>query len=301
MYALRDGAQTARSSSSTCLRSRLGAASEWCKVCLACIFRDKFSELMFYFSIPAVQAKNLEMLKSEAYRGMSTSVLQNVRYHFLPADSRQLYQLFNKSYGVNASSPPEVNLHSWLDPSSTAFRAEIFDAVFYYAGRAQKEERLKVCISTREMDEAAWCYAHSSQLIIDGTFGVCSSRLLLFIAMAVDERGKGIPIAFFLFSAPTGNRATHAGYNREILRELLAKWRDHLSRGRPCSFCPLVAITDTDPKERGALTDDWPQIWLLLCRFHVTCCWTNKRKQLFVGGDFWMQYMLRRIHEMQVR
>ncbi|KAF7971659.1 hypothetical protein HWV62_20624 [Athelia sp. TMB] len=112
------------------------------------------------------------------------------------------------------------------------------------------------------MDEAAWRYAHGKQLILDGTFGVCSSRLLLFIAMAVDDDGKGLPIAFFLFSAPTGNKATHTGYNRQIIGEVLAQWRDHLSSGRTCTFCPLVTITD--PKERGGLQDDWPDIWLLL-------------------------------------
>lgn len=203
-------------------------------------------------SIPAVQSKNLEMLRTLSYRGMGPTMPQNFRYHFLTSDVRQLYRLFTKSYGVDASSPPEMNLHSWLDPSSPSFRPDIYDAVFYYAGRSKKDERLKVCISTKEMDEAAWRYAHGGQLILDGTFGVCSSRLLLFIAMAVDEHGKGIPIAFFLFSAPTGNRATHAGYNRDIMRELLGKWRDHLSFGHLCLFFPLVAITDTDTKERGA-------------------------------------------------
>ena len=151
------------------------------------------------------------------------------------------------------------------------------------------------------MDEAAWKYVHGSQLILDGTFGVCSSRLLLFIAMGVDEEGKGIPVAFFLFSAPTGNRATHAGYNRDILRDLLAQWRDHLSLGRLIMFCPLVAITDTDPKERGALQDTWLEIWLLLCRFHVRSCWTNKRKKLLNGYQFWSNYMIRHMDELEIR
>ena len=49
------------------------------------------------------------------------------------------------------------------------------------------------------MDNAAWKYAHHSQLVLDGTFGVCTSRLLLFIALAQDKNGKGVPLAFFLF------------------------------------------------------------------------------------------------------
>ena len=62
------------------------------------------------------------------------------------------------------------------------------------------------------MDEPAWKYTHGKQIILDGTFGVHSSQMLLFIAMGIDEDGKGVSLALFLFPAPTGNRATHAGY-----------------------------------------------------------------------------------------
>ncbi|KAF7972050.1 hypothetical protein HWV62_19189 [Athelia sp. TMB] len=251
--------------------------------------------------IPAVQSKNLAMLAARSYRGMGDKIPLNVRYHFLTSDIRQLYRLFTKSYGVDISSSPAHNLHQWLDHSSPLFRPELLEAIFYYTARTQKDERLKVCISTRDMDDAAWRFAHNSQLILDGTFGVCSSRLLLFIAMAIDDDGKGTPIAFFFFSAPTGNKATHAGYNRDIIRELLRKWRDHLSIGRPCTFRPLVAITDTDTKERGGLQDAWEEIWLLLCHFHVSCCWANKRKKLFAGDDFWIQYAARHMHELDIQ
>jgi hypothetical protein len=245
------------------------------------------------------------MLHSHTYRDMKSydSSAANVRYEFLPSDASQLYRLFNKSHGVDVTIPPEQNLHNWVDPESPYFQAEIRDAIFSYEARSQKSERLKVCISTREMDEAAWKYAHHSQVILDGTFGVCSSRLLLFIAMGIDEQGKGVPLALFLFSAPTGNQATHAGYNREILRELLDKWKTHLSKGRDTIFCPYVAITDTDTKERGALQDVWPDIWLLLCRFHLRQCWTNRRKKILSGKDpnFWKQYALRRVQDLEVR
>ncbi|KAF7978440.1 hypothetical protein HWV62_624 [Athelia sp. TMB] len=213
----------------------------------------------------------------------------------------QLQHGASKSHGVDVTIPPEHNLNNWMDPNSPLFRPEIHQAIFHYAARTKKAERLKVCISTSDMDDAAWKYAHGSQLILDGTFGVCSSRLLLFIAMGIDEEGKGVPIAFFLFSAPTGNKATHAGYNREILRELLTSWRNHLSHGHPTSFRPLVAITDTDTKERSALLDVWLDIWLILCRFHVRQCWTNHRKKLFKELNFWQQYFLHRLLDIEVR
>lgn len=244
------------------------------------------------------------MLQDRAYRDMQSAdpLSANVRYEFLPSDTSNLYRLFNKSLGVDVTTPPEQNLHNWLDPQSPHFKPEIRNAIFDYEARTQKGERLKVSISTKEMDDAAWKYAHHKQIILDGTFGVCSSRLLLFIAMAIDEDGKGVPLALFLFSAPTGNQATHAGYNREILRELLGKWKLHLSKGRSTVFYPFVAITDTDTKERGALQDVWPDIWLLLCRFHVRQCWTNRRKKLMSkkDPDFWKQYVLRRAQALEV-
>ena len=149
---------------------------------------------------------------------------------------------------------PEQNLHNWLDIDGPYFQQSIYQSIFYYMARTHQNERLKVCISTSEMDEATWKYTHGKQIILDGTFGVCSSHMLLFIAMGVDEDGKGVLLALFLFSAPMGNRATHAGYNQEILWELLEKWKMHLSsKDSTAIFYPLVVITDTDPKERGAL------------------------------------------------
>ena len=135
------------------------------------------------------------------------------------------------------------------------------------------------------MKEAVWNYVHKKQLILDGTFGICDSRVLLFIALGVDESNKGVPLAFFLFSAPTGNRATHAGYDTEILHELLGKWRDSLGTKDGVAFTPSVAITDTDTKEQGALTLIWPHIWLILCKFHVRQCWTNHCKKVLKLGQ----------------
>ncbi|KZP27505.1 hypothetical protein FIBSPDRAFT_730771 [Athelia psychrophila] len=268
------------------------------------VYEVALAQLQQGASISVIQSTNMDMLRSRSYRGMSShhqTATSNVRYNFMPTDTCHLYRLYNKSHGVDVTIPPEHNLNDWLDPSSPSFRQEIHDAIFHYAARTEKGERLKVCISTPDMDDAAWKYAHGRQLILDGTFGVCSSRLLLFIAMGIDEEGKGVPLAFFLFSAPTGNKATHAGYNREILRELLTSWRGHLSRGRPTLFRPLVAITDTDTKERSALLDVWPELWLILCRFHVRQCWTNHRKKLFKEMNFWQQYFLHRLLDIEVR
>ena len=101
--------------------------------------------------------------------------------------------------------------------------------------------------------------------------------------MGVDENRKGVPLAFLLFSAPSGNRKTCAGYNTEIIAKLLNKWRDSLGRRNGESFEAWVAITDTDLMERGALILVFPRIWLLICRFHLRQSWRNHRNKVLKG------------------
>lgn len=227
------------------------------------------------------------MLKRRAYRGQNEDPTQaNHRYEILPGDFSGLYRRhYLQSYGIDVRHRPEYNIDDWLDPQSPKFKPDLAAAIFYYAARTESNDRLKVCISTTEMRDAAWKYCHRKQIIIDGTFGLCTSRLLLWIALGVDEAGAGVPVAMFLFSAPTGNKATHAGYNTDIITELLDRWNTWLGSRNNESFTPSVAITDTDPKERGALILVWINIILLLCRFHVRQCWTNRRKQLLPKGE----------------
>ncbi|KAG9218432.1 hypothetical protein CCMSSC00406_0007967 [Pleurotus cornucopiae] len=204
-------------------------------------------------------------------------------------------------HGVNVRNKPEINLHRWLDPAHPEFNRVLYEAIFYYMARTSESERLKVCIATPAMNDAAWRYGHHAQIVLDGTFGICSVRMLLFISLAIDENGKGIPLAFFLFSAPSGNRATHAGYNTDILYELLDKWRRNLSNTRR-TFIPYVAITDTDTKERGALLRVWPDICLLLCKFHLRQCWTNQRKRVLSNTpQFWKGHVEARLRALEVR
>lgn len=256
--------------------------------------------------------KNVDMLLRRAYRDqISVNPLEaNYRYELLTTDFASLYRKHNRQCGIDITVSPEYNLDNWLNPQHSDFKKDLHAAIFHYCARSEKNERLKVCISTEEMDNAAWVYGHNSQIILDGTFGVCSTRLLLFIVMGVDKHGRGVPLAMLLFSAPTGNRATHAGYNTQILTELLTSWNVHLSSKSGNAFSPYVAITDTDTKERAALIVVWPHIFLLLCRFHLRQCWTNKRKSLFpklkesqdynsAGSGFWREHIIGRIHQLE--
>ncbi|KAG8755470.1 hypothetical protein FRC11_006006, partial [Ceratobasidium sp. 423] len=125
-----------------------------------------------------------------------------------------------------------------------------------------------------------WRYGHHKQILLDGTFGVCDRRLLLFIVMGVDERNHGVPLTLPLFSAPAGNKSTSSGYDTSILIKLLAQWKEAVSSYSQREFKPTVAIKDTDFKERGALLDVFPDIRLLICRFHLHQAWTNHRRKV---------------------
>ena len=106
---------------------------------------------------------------------------------------------------------------------------------------------------------------------------------LLFILMGVDEKKKGVPLTFLLFSAPGGNQKTCAGYNMEIIRKLLQKWKNSLGICGGESFKPYVAINNTDLMERGALVLVFPRIWLLICKFHLHQCWKNHQCKVLKG------------------
>lgn len=112
-------------------------------------------------------------------------------------DHTSLYRQFSRQNGVDTGKAPQYNVDDWLNPESPSYNPTLTNAIFYYQAQTEAGECFKVCISTKDMFTAAWRYAHHSQLVLDGTFGVCSSRLLLFIALAQDNDGKGLTIAFF--------------------------------------------------------------------------------------------------------
>lgn len=150
-----------------------------------------------------IQATNRDTFSRQGYAQQPRPEdLAKVPYRWLirKTDTRSLYRQFNRLRGLRTVVPPHVNIDEWLDPASPSYNKDIAAAVFHYSARAHKDERFEVCLATSEMQRAAWKYCHGSQLILDGTFGVCDRKMLLFIAMGVDEGGRGVPVAFFLFS-----------------------------------------------------------------------------------------------------
>ena len=257
------------------------------------------------WSIAQIQKRNIDMLLAAGYRGQTQSLhSMNHRYELLSGDLSRLYRIhYRQTYGINVSTTPEQNIHNWLNPNSSHYCRDLSQCVFFYAARVEEADHFKICVATNEMRDAAWKYCHRQQVIIDGTFGVCTSRLLLWIAMGVNEQNHGVPVALFLFSAPTGNRATHAGYDTAILTELLHQWQTCLGVRNEEPFKPFVGMTDTDIKERGALIAVWPDISLLLCKFHVRQCWTNKRKSLKLNSlpPFWTGFIKQQLYGLEER
>ncbi|KAI0038559.1 hypothetical protein FA95DRAFT_1585462 [Auriscalpium vulgare] len=258
-------------------------------------------------SLTAIQARNIELHSNRQYREQaSTDPLRaNFRYELLPSDMRSLYRAHHLTQGIDVRTPPEMNIDLWMKPSSAKYRPDFHQSVFLYEARTATNDRFKLCICTPEMEEAAWMYVHESQLILDGTFGLSNVRILVWIAMGITKAGKGVPVVFMLFSAPSGAKATHAAYNTAVITELLLSWKTWMS-SRPLAkgrtFMPWMAITDADPKERGALIVVWPLIILLLCLFHLKQSWTNKRRILArtaVDVEKWKTVVMDGVHSLE--
>ncbi|KZT02331.1 uncharacterized protein LAESUDRAFT_662002 [Laetiporus sulphureus 93-53] len=236
-----------------------------------------------------IQDRNRSLVSCRSYPEMSSSAHYDVkapfRWFLEASDTRSLYRQHNRMHGVDTTVPAHINIDEWLDLMSPRYNSVLADAVFHYSPRASRGEHFEVCIATLKMREAAWQYANKSQIILDGTFGICDKKILLFIIMAIDEERKGIPLAFLQFSAPSGNHHTAAGYNTEVLERLLKKWKNSLEKSRSGPFMVYVAITDTDLMERGALVSVFSGIWLLICKFHLCQSWWNHRNKAVKGNS----------------
>lgn len=250
------------------------------------VFEVALKQLRGGAELSDIQELNRKLFRTFAYAGQPRDMRQSShRWLLRKTDTRSLYRQFNRIRGINVVQPAHVNVDDWLDSASPAYNAAFAEAFFHYSARATQDDRFEVCIATKQMKEASWTYAHDSQIILDGTFGLCDKKLLLFIVMGLDGQKRGVPLAFLLFSAPSGNQQTSSGYNTEILTRLLTHWRTSLGTRNGMSFSPRVAITDTDLKERGALLKVFTGLWLLICKFHLRQSWRNNRSRVLKGNS----------------
>ncbi|KAL1698226.1 hypothetical protein EV121DRAFT_218494, partial [Schizophyllum commune] len=134
----------------------------------------------------------------------------------------------------------------------------------------------ELIILTPGQQAAAWCFDHKNIVLTDLMFGFCSARTLLSILMVLDLKGRGLPIAFIIFTARKHARAVHADYDTEILTRLYGLFKTRLGKnsdGEEIQFS--IAVTDMDSRKRHALQHHWPAVYLLICVFHVWQAWCN--------------------------
>ncbi|EKM49404.1 uncharacterized protein PHACADRAFT_167239 [Phanerochaete carnosa HHB-10118-sp] len=227
------------------------------------VFKVALAQLKCSTDITEVQETNLRMARAHAYPGQpSVGNFSKSAYRWIlhAGNNCSLYRQFNRMHGVCTTTTAHINIDEWLNPDSPQYNCALANAVFYYGARTICEEWLKVCIATPEMREAAWKYAHHSQIILDGTFDVCNRKMLLFI-----------------------NKQTSAGYDTEILTKLLREWKLALGTKNGEAFTIYIAITDTDLMERNTLAAVVDNIWLLICKFHLRQSFQNHRNRVLKG------------------
>ena len=113
------------------------------------------------------------------------------------------------------------------------------EACFHYIPKTEENERLEISLSTQEQRKLAWKFGHNQLVLLDGTFGICNRKILLFIFLVLDSQKQGIPIAFFLFSPPS-NKQSSGGYDHRILSKLFEKFVDALKTKNGTIFKPKV-------------------------------------------------------------
>lgn len=105
--------------------------------------------------------------------------------------------------GIKQRSVVEENLDLWFraqnpQPPSPGMSES---CLYYQPCGNDINDQFVVIISTPEQQAMAWQYGHKKLLLLNGTFGVNSTRLLLFIGMVINTDRKGIPVVFIHFTA----------------------------------------------------------------------------------------------------
>ncbi|PKK61473.1 hypothetical protein RhiirC2_668894, partial [Rhizophagus irregularis] len=214
----------------------------------------------------------------------SQVIIDNYQLLLKPSDISNFMRKFHKSQlKINTRMLVEQSLENIFGETSGNNDSKVKDDIsiinescFHYKAKT-KDSRLEIGLSTKEQRELAWTYGYENILLLDGTFGICNKKILLFVLLILDKKSQGIPIAYFLFSPPSG-KCVQGGYDHEILQKFLNKFKNILGIKNESSFTPKVIMTDANFKERKALTNVWPNIHMLLCMFHVSQCWKNKNK-----------------------
>ena len=204
----------------------------------------------------------------------------NAQHRFVLAEYEptSLYRTLRREGGIPERSCAVDNLDCWfrdLDPNppSPYLTASL---LFYRPLGEGNLDRLELILATERQRQMAWKFGHRKMMLMDGTFGVCSTCVLVFFLMVVDDRNVGVPVATIIFMPKKDAKAGHASYDGPLLCDLLQQWVNRMGTNDAGETFDLrVGMTDNDTRERFALTQIWPNSLLLLCVFHIWQAWRN--------------------------
>lgn len=171
-------------------------------------------------------------------------ILGNHRLLLKPSDISNIMRNFRKSnLNINTRVQVEQSVDNLLSNKSNEQDLSLCKACFHYVSKTEINERLEIGLSTQEQRDLAWKFGHNQLLLLDGTFGVCNRKILLFIFLILDSQKQGIPVAFFLFSPPSNKQAS-GGYDHKILAKLFEKFVNALGTRDGTIFTPKVFFLD---------------------------------------------------------
>ncbi|PCH35933.1 hypothetical protein WOLCODRAFT_20228 [Wolfiporia cocos MD-104 SS10] len=144
-------------------------------------------------------------------------------------EATSLYHTLNQQLGIPQCSAAHTNLDLWFCADNPKPPSPLLlEACLCYQLYIQNvSDRFIIIISTPQQWQLAWKHSHHQLMFLDGTFGFCSARMLLFTPMALNDLKRGVPLGHIIFSAceSTKSSSVHANYNRPARDEI----RKHLA------------------------------------------------------------------------
>ena len=189
-----------------------------------------------------------------------------------------MYHTLHYEDGITAKTTAVDNLYKWFggDNPKTPVPHLGESCLFYQNLGPGNDEHLILILATPRQHQMAWAYGHQKQMMLDGMFGICSTCMLVFFLMVVDDQNIGVPLATIIFTPKKDAKAGHASYDGPLLARFLQHWKDGMGKNAAGEdFEIKVANTDNDPCEWHGLQMNWNDIRLILCMFHTWQSWRN--------------------------
>ncbi|RKO90792.1 hypothetical protein BDK51DRAFT_30954 [Blyttiomyces helicus] len=110
----------------------------------------------------------------------------NVRFWSTKDDMATIWRgLQEEILSIDFNLSGEQNIRNFLTHMLNDGNANVRDAVFHYLPKTATSDRFEPGIASPSMLEAVWCYGHGKLILIDGTFGMCLQKILLFVVMVI--------------------------------------------------------------------------------------------------------------------